>query len=179
MLLWDCSIIDYSMQVALYFCKKCAPCVQGRTNVVKILRQVIEKRRAASPAATYDDMLEHLVRDALNDEEIIDQIITILYSGYETVSTTSMMVVKYLHDNQQALQELRVKDYFFPHVSWKQTMRTNNVVTGRAFWDPMEEGSGGGGGLGRLQVHEVHACCKQFARVNSYIQILAKIYVTS
>lgn len=83
--------------------------VQGRENVVKILRQLIEKRRSASPATTYDDMLEHLMRDgALNDEEVIDQIITILYSGYETVSTTSMMVVKYLHDNRQALEELRV-----------------------------------------------------------------------
>lgn len=76
---------------------------------MKMLRELIEKRRAASPATTYNDMLEHLVRDgALNDEEVIDQIITILYSGYETVSTTSMMVVKYLHDNQQALEELRV-----------------------------------------------------------------------
>ncbi|KAI3452915.1 hypothetical protein Pfo_009578 [Paulownia fortunei] len=83
---------------------------KGRTNVVKILTELIEKRRA-SPV-TYDDMLDHLLRDvetkcALNDEEIIDQIITILYSGYETVSTTSMMAVKYLHDHQEALQELR------------------------------------------------------------------------
>ncbi|KAL1556585.1 cytochrome P450 85A-like [Salvia divinorum] len=84
---------------------------KGRKNVVKMLRQLIEKR-TASPATTYDDMLEHLVRDdALNDEEIIDQIITILYSGYETVSTTSMMVVKYLHDNQQALEELREEHF--------------------------------------------------------------------
>jgi brassinosteroid-6-oxidase 2 len=44
----------------------------------------------------------------LTDEEIIDQIITILYSGYETVSTTSMMAVKYLHDHPTVLQELRV-----------------------------------------------------------------------
>ncbi|KAH6832136.1 brassinosteroid-6-oxidase 2 [Perilla frutescens var. hirtella] len=84
---------------------------KGRKNAVRILRELIEKRRA-SPA-TYDDMLEHLLRDdvetkyALNDEEIIDQIITILYSGYETVSTTSLMAVKYLHDNQEAMQELR------------------------------------------------------------------------
>ncbi|XP_057766780.1 cytochrome P450 85A1-like [Salvia miltiorrhiza] len=86
---------------------------KGRKNIVKILRQVIEKRRAASPETTYDDMLQHLLEDtdALNEEEIIDQIITILYSGYETVSTTSMMVVKYLHDNQQALQQLREEHF--------------------------------------------------------------------
>lgn len=43
----------------------------------------------------------------LSDEEIIDMVITILYSGYETVSTTSMMAVKYLHDHPKVLEELR------------------------------------------------------------------------
>ncbi|CAA0828304.1 Cytochrome P450 85A2 [Striga hermonthica] len=46
-------------------------------------------------------------RYKLNDEEMIDLIITILYSGYETVSTTSMMAVKYLHDHPEVLEELR------------------------------------------------------------------------
>lgn len=87
--------------------------MQGRKNVVKILTELVEKRRAS--VVTHDDMLELLVRGkdtkyALNDEEIVDQIITILYSGYETVSTTSMMAVKYLHDNQEALKELRVRN---------------------------------------------------------------------
>ena len=45
----------------------------------------------------------------LTDEEIIDLIITLVYSGYETVSTTSMMAVKYLHDHPHVLQELRVR----------------------------------------------------------------------
>lgn len=44
----------------------------------------------------------------LNDDQIIDLIITILYSGYETVSVTTMMAVKYLHDHPQALEELKV-----------------------------------------------------------------------
>lgn len=47
-------------------------------------------------------------RFRLTDEQIIDLIITLLYSGYETVSTTSMMVVKYLHDHPRVLEELRV-----------------------------------------------------------------------
>ncbi|GER44324.1 cytochrome P450 [Striga asiatica] len=87
---------------------------KGRGNIVKILTELIEKRRA-SRANNHDDLLELLLREmdaknALNDVEIIDQIITILYSGCETVSTTLMMAVKYLHDHQEALQELRVKD---------------------------------------------------------------------
>eukprot|EP00268_Persea_americana_P016857 TRINITY_DN18011_c0_g1_i2.p1 TRINITY_DN18011_c0_g1~~TRINITY_DN18011_c0_g1_i2.p1 ORF type:complete len:220 (-),score=27.34 TRINITY_DN18011_c0_g1_i2:133-792(-) len=43
----------------------------------------------------------------LTDQQIIDLIITLLYSGYETVSTTSMMVVKYLHDHPRVQEELR------------------------------------------------------------------------
>nr|GMC61081.1 cytochrome P450 85A1-like [Ipomoea batatas] len=35
------------------------------------------------------------------------KIITILYSGYETLSKTSMMCLKYLHDHPKALQHLR------------------------------------------------------------------------
>ena len=45
----------------------------------------------------------------LTDEQMIDLLITIVYSGYETVSTTSMMVLNYLHDHPRALQEVRVR----------------------------------------------------------------------
>ncbi|KAL8550225.1 hypothetical protein ACS0TY_008883 [Phlomoides rotata] len=100
--------------------------LKGRRNVVKFLKQVIKNRRACSEK--HDDMLEHLLRDkedaknALNDEEIIDQIITILNSGYETVSTTSMMAIKYLHDNQQVLEELRNEHF---------TIRRRKEATGQ------------------------------------------------
>ncbi|KAL6505661.1 hypothetical protein OROHE_023040 [Orobanche hederae] len=88
---------------------------KGRRNIIKILRELIDNRRACcSSVNDHDDMLHHMLQDdkeemknALHDDEIIDQIITILYSGYETVSTTSMMAIKYLHDHQEALQELR------------------------------------------------------------------------
>lgn len=85
---------------------------QGRKNVVRMLKGVMEKRRASS-SMTHDDMFGYLLRNEgskynLSDEEILDQVITILYSGYETVSTTSMMAVKYLLDNPRALQQLRV-----------------------------------------------------------------------
>eukprot|EP00262_Sarcandra_glabra_P014361 TRINITY_DN4196_c0_g1_i2.p1 TRINITY_DN4196_c0_g1~~TRINITY_DN4196_c0_g1_i2.p1 ORF type:complete len:295 (+),score=47.12 TRINITY_DN4196_c0_g1_i2:130-1014(+) len=84
---------------------------QARKKITSILREIIEERRA-SPI-TQNDMLDSLLktddgsRYELNDEQIVDLIITIMYSGYETVSTTSMMAVKYLHDHPRALQELR------------------------------------------------------------------------
>ncbi|XP_068656655.1 cytochrome P450 85A-like [Aristolochia californica] len=84
---------------------------QARKKIVSTLRRVIEERRASTCAQ--DDMLDTLLKNEensrfkLSDEQIIDLIITLLYSGYETVSTTSMMAVKYLYDHPSALEELR------------------------------------------------------------------------
>ncbi|XP_057972270.1 cytochrome P450 85A isoform X2 [Malania oleifera] len=61
--------------------------LQARKNVVYMLRHLIEKRRASSHEA-HHDMLHRLM-------------------SYETVSTTSMMAVKYLHDHPRVLEELR------------------------------------------------------------------------
>ena len=84
---------------------------QARKNIISMFRKVIQERRASR--LSHQDMLGKLMRAEenkykLTDDEIIDQIITILYSGYETVSTTSMMAVKYLHDHPIVLEELRV-----------------------------------------------------------------------
>lgn len=85
--------------------------LQARKNIISLLAKLLEERRA-SLETNHQDMLSSLMRSdenkqKLTDDEIIDQIITILYSGYETVSTTSMMAVKYLHDHPKVLQELR------------------------------------------------------------------------
>lgn len=98
----------------MHFLTNMEPTLKGRKNVMKFLKELVERRRQ-SPV-TYDDMLDILLRGGdsaymLSDEEIYDQIIAILYSGYETVSTTSMMAVKYLHDHPEALQELRVQHF--------------------------------------------------------------------
>lgn len=83
--------------------------LQARKNMIAILRKVLQERRA-SPTVQHD-ILDGLMRwedsgKKLRDEEIMDQILTLLYSGYETVSTTSMMCVKYLHDHPKALQQI-------------------------------------------------------------------------
>ncbi|XP_044957741.1 cytochrome P450 85A1-like [Hordeum vulgare subsp. vulgare] len=52
-------------------------------------------------------MLEQMTREKLSDEQIIDLLIALIYSGYETMSTTSMMAIKYLSDHTKALEELR------------------------------------------------------------------------
>ncbi|XP_075659319.1 cytochrome P450 85A1-like [Castanea sativa] len=84
--------------------------LQARKNIHKILRQVMEERKASRK--THNDMFAELIgneksRYRLTEEQMFDQIFTILYSGYETVSITTMMAVKYLHDHPKALQDLR------------------------------------------------------------------------
>ncbi|XP_009596988.1 cytochrome P450 85A1 [Nicotiana tabacum] len=84
--------------------------LQARKIIVSLLRTLIEERRASKEIQ--HDMLGYLMNEEANrykltDDEMIDLIITILYSGYETVSTTSMMAVKYLHDHPKVLEELR------------------------------------------------------------------------
>ncbi|VFQ79562.1 unnamed protein product [Cuscuta campestris] len=84
--------------------------LQARKNIVRVLRKLIEQRRESGERQ--EDMLGFLMneeqnRHMLSDDEMIDLIITLLYSGYETVSTTSMMAVKYLSDHPHVLDELR------------------------------------------------------------------------
>ncbi|KAL3844581.1 hypothetical protein ACJIZ3_001984 [Penstemon smallii] len=82
---------------------------QARKNITSLLRKLLEDRRASTE--NQQDMLGILLGEEnkykLSDDEMIDLIITILYSGYETVSTTSMMAIKYLHDHPKVLEELR------------------------------------------------------------------------
>ncbi|KAK4598882.1 hypothetical protein RGQ29_016074 [Quercus rubra] len=82
----------------------------ARKNIHKILRQIVEEKAASRK--THNDMFAELIgneksRYRLTEEQVFDQIFTILYSGYETVSVTTMMAIKYLHDHPKALQQLR------------------------------------------------------------------------
>jgi brassinosteroid-6-oxidase 1 len=95
--------------------------LQARKKAIKILKQIIADRKASGK--THNDMLAELVgnektRYHLNEEQIFDQVFTILYSGYETVSITTMMAIKYLHDNPKALQKLRVRVLLIIYVSY-------------------------------------------------------------
>ncbi|VAH39983.1 unnamed protein product [Triticum turgidum subsp. durum] len=85
---------------------------QARTKLVSMLEQMIAERRSIGQA--HNDMLDALLRsgddgtrEKLSHEQIIDLLIALIYSGYETMSTTSMMAVKYLSDHPRALEELR------------------------------------------------------------------------
>ncbi|XP_010939208.1 cytochrome P450 85A1-like [Elaeis guineensis] len=89
--------------------------IQARRKIVSILEKLIKERVASPCSLNY--MLDSLLRNdddakqKLNDEQIIDLVITVVYSGFETVSTTSMMAVKYLSEHPRALEELRNEQF--------------------------------------------------------------------
>ncbi|PKA50134.1 Cytochrome P450 85A1 [Apostasia shenzhenica] len=88
---------------------------RARRKVVEMFRAIIEERRSSH--CFQNDLLDFLLKSdenmktRLTDEQITDLIIALVYSGYETVSTTSMMAVKYLHDHPKALHELRKENF--------------------------------------------------------------------
>ncbi|KAG1366759.1 cytochrome P450 85A1-like [Cocos nucifera] len=89
--------------------------IQARRKIVTILEKLIKERVASPCSLNY--MLDSLLRNdddakgKLNDEQIVDLVITVVYSGFETVSTTSMMAVKYLSEHPRALEELRNEQF--------------------------------------------------------------------
>ncbi|KAJ0981950.1 hypothetical protein J5N97_010205 [Dioscorea zingiberensis] len=85
--------------------------MQARKKIISILNKIINERRTSQRFR--DDMLDSLLRNddntkgKLSDEQIIDLLITLIYSGFETVSATSMMAVKFLSDHPKVLEEIR------------------------------------------------------------------------
>jgi brassinosteroid-6-oxidase 2 len=101
--------------------------VQARNNIDRLLTELMQERKESGE--TFTDMLGYLMkkednRYLLTDKEIRDQVVTILYSGYETVSTTSMMALKYLHDHPKALEELRRE-----HLAIRERKRPDEPLT--------------------------------------------------
>ncbi|OIW02192.1 hypothetical protein TanjilG_02416 [Lupinus angustifolius] len=99
--------------------------LKARTKVNALLEELFAKRKASS--VTHDDFLEQLIRNSDSNynstEEIIEQIITIIYAGYDSISSTAMMFVKYLHDNPRALQAIREE-----HFALQQNKRPEELI---------------------------------------------------
>ncbi|CAN0879658.1 Cytochrome P450 85A1 [Linum grandiflorum] len=104
--------------------------LQARKKVIKLSKEVIKERRRSSSSKSYNDLLGQMMSDEskypLDDEDIIAQIITILNSGYETVSKISMMSLKYLLQHPIALRELREE-----HFAIKEKLKDGKDLT----WD--------------------------------------------
>ncbi|OQU91337.1 hypothetical protein SORBI_3001G164100 [Sorghum bicolor] len=86
-------------------------CMQGRKNVMKMLKQQLGERRNAAERETVDFF--DLVIDELNkpnpmmdESTALDLLFMMLFGSHETTSMVLTVILKYLTDNRKALQEL-------------------------------------------------------------------------
>ncbi|KAF3774484.1 Cytochrome P450 85A1 [Nymphaea thermarum] len=88
--------------------------LQAKVKIFELLGKIVEERRKPGAEAAGNDILSSIVSKddkktklRLTDDQIVGLLISIIYAGYETVSTTMMMAVKYLHDNPKALRDIK------------------------------------------------------------------------
>ncbi|AQK64054.1 cytochrome P450 87A3 [Zea mays] len=86
-------------------------CMQGRKNVMKILKQQLDERRNTAERRTvdfFDLVIDELNKpDPIMNENIaLDLLFLLLFASHETTSMGLTAILKFLTDNPKALQEL-------------------------------------------------------------------------
>ncbi|XP_027772117.1 abscisic acid 8'-hydroxylase 2 isoform X2 [Solanum pennellii] len=85
--------------------------LQARKRIMNLLDRIIEARRKSNKK--YDDFLDYLlIKDnpiiQLTNEQIKDNILTMIIAGQDTTASAITWMVKYLDENPKALNNLRV-----------------------------------------------------------------------
>uniref|UniRef100_A0ACD5ZC88 Uncharacterized protein n=1 Tax=Avena sativa TaxID=4498 RepID=A0ACD5ZC88_AVESA len=86
-------------------------CMQGRKNVMKILRKLLDERKT-TPRQKSEDFLDLLIDDLkeekhlMNENFALDLLFVLLFAGFETTSSGITVALRFLTDNPKALQEL-------------------------------------------------------------------------
>ncbi|KAJ0609506.1 putative cytochrome P450 [Helianthus annuus] len=86
-------------------------CLKGRKKVMKVLKNMLEERRAKPNEANtdfFDYVLEELKKDdtILTEEIALDLMFLLLFASFETTSLAVIVAIKLLTDNPRALKEL-------------------------------------------------------------------------
>lgn len=93
---------------------------QARRRIIKILEKAIRERRGSE--APCGDFLQRLLteeeedgdgRGVLSDAEIGDNILTMLIAGQDTTASAITWMVKFLDENPDVLQNLKVDSYIY------------------------------------------------------------------
>ncbi|KAA3457724.1 cytochrome P450 87A3-like isoform X1 [Gossypium australe] len=87
-------------------------CLQGRKNAMKMLKNLLNERRAMprkSPSDFFDFVLEELQKEGtiLTEKIALDLMFVLLFASFETTSTALTFAVKFLSDNPSVLKKLR------------------------------------------------------------------------
>ncbi|KAL1109478.1 hypothetical protein E1A91_D03G173200v1 [Gossypium mustelinum] len=87
-------------------------CLQGRKNAMKMLKNLLNERRAMpgkSRSDFFDFVLEELQKEGtiLTEEIALDLMFLLLFASFETTSMALTLAVKFLSDNPLVLKKLR------------------------------------------------------------------------
>ncbi|WVZ49337.1 hypothetical protein U9M48_000705, partial [Paspalum notatum var. saurae] len=86
-------------------------CMQGRKNLMKVLKQLIDGRKNAKPREP-KDFLDLVINELKKEEPVLNEkaafnlLFALLLASFETASSAITVVLKFLTDNPKALQEL-------------------------------------------------------------------------
>lgn len=101
--------------------------MQARRRLMEIFREMIERRRTGKEH--HEDFLQSMLElgdsedaaaamsnnnESLDDSELLDNLLTLIIAGQTTTSAAMMWSVKFLDDNREAQNRLRV--YTHTHV---------------------------------------------------------------
>ncbi|CAN6172228.1 unnamed protein product [Urochloa humidicola] len=86
-------------------------CVQGRKNVLKVLKQLLDGRKNEEPRESKDFfglLIDELKKEKplLNEKTALNLLFALLFASFETTSSGIAVALKFLTDNPKALQEL-------------------------------------------------------------------------
>lgn len=87
--------------------------LQGRKNVMRVLRELLEERKKA-PRRESTDFIDLLIEDLKEEEHLmnervaLDLLFLLLFAGFETTSSGITAALRFLTDDPKALQELTV-----------------------------------------------------------------------
>ncbi|KAJ1277111.1 hypothetical protein BS78_05G269300 [Paspalum vaginatum] len=86
-------------------------CVQGRKNLMKVLKQFIDGRKNAKPRER-KDFLDLVIDELRKEKPVLSEkvafnlLFSLLFASFETTSSAITVILKFLTDNPKALQEL-------------------------------------------------------------------------
>lgn len=88
--------------------------MQARERLIETFRAMISRRRNGEESP--DDFLQSLLQrdsyppnEKLEDEEILDNLLTLIIAGQSTTASAIMWCVKFLDENRQVQDTLRVR----------------------------------------------------------------------
>lgn len=85
---------------------------QARKQLNEALRRVIEKRRhSGKQGGGLLGVLLEAKDEKLNDSQIADNIIGVIFAAHDTTASVLTWILKYLHDNQDLLEAVTVINY--------------------------------------------------------------------